>query len=54
MDPKDLSNDYPYTKPAIAVYSPSNEAKLQPFLDFIASEEAKALLAKQNISAPIQ
>jgi phosphate transport system substrate-binding protein len=54
LDPKDLSGKYPYAKPAIVVYSPTNAAKMQPFLDFITSEEAKQLLAKQNIAVPTQ
>jgi phosphate transport system substrate-binding protein len=54
FDPADLSRDYPYTKPAGVAYISANEAKVQPFLDFITSVEAKALLAKYGIIAPIE
>lgn len=52
LDPKDLNNNYPYAKPAGVVYNPANAAKIQMFLDFITSEKARELLAKQNIAAP--
>jgi hypothetical protein len=52
LDPADLSNNYPYAKPTVVIYSPTNAAKVQPFLDFITSAEAKKLLAEQNIATP--
>jgi phosphate transport system substrate-binding protein len=50
LDPKDLNNNYPYAKPAGVVYNPANATKIQMFLDFITSEEARQLLAQQNIA----
>jgi phosphate transport system substrate-binding protein len=52
LDPTDFSRDYPYTKPAGVAYIPANAAKVQPFLDFIVSEEARKLLAEQGTPAP--
>jgi ABC-type phosphate transport system substrate-binding protein len=54
FDPADLSHDYPYTKPAGVAYIQANEAKVQPFLDFITSAEAKTFLAKYGITAPTE
>jgi phosphate transport system substrate-binding protein len=51
-DPADLSSDYPYTRPMGIAYLPSNAAKVQPFLDFISSPEAFALLAEKGINPP--
>ncbi len=52
LDPANFSSDYPYTKPAGVAYISANAAKVQPFLDFITSEEAKKLLAEQGTPAP--
>lgn len=54
LDTADMSSDYPYTKPAGVAYLPANAAKLQPFLDFITSDEARKLLSEQWISVPTQ
>lgn len=54
MAPADLSNDYPYSKPAGLAYLPANEAKLKPFLDFITSKTAETWLAEKGIVAPGQ
>jgi hypothetical protein len=51
-DPADLNADYPYARPMGVVYLPSNAAKLQPFLDFVSSPEAFALLAEKGINSP--
>jgi phosphate transport system substrate-binding protein len=52
LDPTDFSSNYPYTKPAGVAYIAANAAKVQPFLDFITSEEARKLLAEQGILPP--
>jgi phosphate transport system substrate-binding protein len=49
-DPSKIGGDYPYVRPMGVAYLPSNAAKVQPFLDFIASPEAVALLAEKGIS----
>lgn len=51
-DPAEIGGDYPYLRPMGVAYLPSNAAKLQPFLDFISSPEAMALLAEKGISPP--
>lgn len=52
QDPANLDSDYPYFRPLGIAYLPSNAAKMQSFLDFIASPEAQALLAEQGIGLP--
>jgi phosphate transport system substrate-binding protein len=52
QDPADLGNNYPYYRPLGVAYLPSNTAKTQSFLDFLASAEAHALLAEQGINPP--
>jgi accessory colonization factor AcfC len=54
LDPADLNSNYSYTRPAGVAYIPANAAKMQPFLDFITSEEAKKLLAEQGTPAPTE
>ena len=52
QDPTELGGNYPYLRLMGVAYLPSNAAKVQPFLDFIASPEALALLAEKGISPP--
>jgi phosphate transport system substrate-binding protein len=51
-DPAKLDNNYPYDRPMGVAYLPSNSAKMQSFLDFLASPEAAALLAEKGINPP--
>jgi len=51
-DPADLGSNYPYDYALGVAYLPSNAAKIQSFLDFLASPEAFALLAEKGISPP--
>jgi phosphate transport system substrate-binding protein len=48
-DPADNSGSYPYTRPVGVVYLSSNAAKVQPFLTFVTSPEAQALLSAQGV-----
>lgn len=50
QEPADLNGDYPYTRPVGVAYLPANAAKVQPFLDFITSPEARTLLTEQGIT----
>lgn len=52
QDPADLSSDYPYYRPMGMAYLSSNAAKMQPFLDFLSSPDAYALLSEKGISPP--
>jgi phosphate transport system substrate-binding protein len=52
QDPADLNSDYPYDRLLGVAYTPANAAKVQVFLDFLASPEAQALLATQGINSP--
>lgn len=50
LDAADLSNEYPYSKPAGVSYLPANAPKMQSFLDYVVSKEAQALLTEQGIT----
>lgn len=52
MDPANLTSDYPYYRPLGVAYLPANAAKIQSFLNFIASPEAQALLAEKGLKPP--
>jgi hypothetical protein len=52
QDPANLASNYPYERPMGVAYLPSNTAKVQPFLDFLSSPEAFALLSEKGISSP--
>lgn len=49
-DPADIQESYPYTRTLGVAYLPSNAAKVQPFIDFINSSEARALLTGLSIT----
>lgn len=49
-DPANIQDNYPYTRTLGVAYLPSNAAKVQPFLDFINSSEAQALLTGLSIT----
>jgi phosphate transport system substrate-binding protein len=49
-NPADIEDDYPYTRTLGVAYLPSNAAKVQSFLDFINSSEARALLTGLRIT----
>jgi len=51
-DPSDLNSDYPYVRPMGVAYLLSNMSRVQPFLDFISSPEAYALLTEKGINPP--
>lgn len=51
QDPTDLKGEYPYVRPVGVAYLPANTAKMQPFLDFITSPEARTLLAEKGITS---
>lgn len=53
-DPVDLNSAYPYDRSAGLAYLPSNAARLQPFLDFINSDEARDLLTGMGVNVPAQ
>jgi len=48
-DPADNSGSYPFTRPVGVVFLSGNAAKVQPFLTFVTSPEAQALLSAQGI-----
>lgn len=52
-DPADIKDSYPYSRTLGVAYLPSNTAKVQPFLDYINSSEARALLTGLSIT-PVQ
>jgi phosphate transport system substrate-binding protein len=51
--PANIQDNYPYTRLLGVAYLPSNAAKVQPFIDFINSSEARALLTGLSIT-PVQ
>jgi phosphate transport system substrate-binding protein len=52
-DPANIQDNYPYTRLLGVAYLPSNADKVQPFIDFINSSEARALLTGLGIT-PVQ
>jgi phosphate transport system substrate-binding protein len=52
-DPANIQDNYPYIRTLGVAYLPSNAAKVQPFIDFINSSEARALLTGLGIT-PVQ
>jgi len=52
-DPANIQDSYPYIRTLGVAYLPSNAAKVQPFIDFINSSEARALLTGLSIT-PVQ
>ncbi len=52
QDPADFDSAYPYARPAGLAYLPANAAKVQPFLDFISSDEARKLLTEAGVTVP--
>jgi phosphate transport system substrate-binding protein len=52
-NPANIQDSYPYTRTLGVAYLPSNAAKVQPFIDFINSSEARALLTGLSIT-PVQ
>lgn len=52
QDPANFNSDYPYARPAGLAYLPANAAKVQPFLDFLNSDEARKLLTEAGVTIP--
>jgi phosphate transport system substrate-binding protein len=52
IDPANIDSNYPYSRVLGVAYLPSNAAKIQAFLDFLAGEDAHTLLAGEGINHP--
>lgn len=52
-NPADVQDNYPYVRTLGVGYLPANAAKVQSFLDYLSSSEARALLTKLAIT-PVQ
>jgi phosphate transport system substrate-binding protein len=50
QDPADLDSNYLYTRALGVCYLPASAAKVEPFLNFIVSPEAQALLVEHGIA----
>jgi phosphate transport system substrate-binding protein len=52
QDPANLNSAYPYDRLLGVAYVPASASKVQPFLDFLLSAEAGAILAEKGILQP--
>jgi hypothetical protein len=51
--PTEVGGDYPYLRPMGVAYLPSNAAKMQPFLDFIAGRKPTPFYLKKASASQI-
>ena len=49
QDPEDEGSDYPLSIEIGVAYLPDNAAKVQPFLDFLTTPEARKLLSEKGL-----